>query len=342
MNSYIIKGITVIVPVFNCEKFIGKCIESVQRQTCKDWFLILVDDGSPDNAGAICDQYAKEDERIKVLHQLNGGPGKARNKGIQHCKTRWFTFLDSDDVIEPDYLANFHLEHLQSDYALSMQGFKRVDMLGNVLDEVYEFSDGVYRGIEEIAKALLENDVFMYGQSCGKLYNKVLVSLYNIMLSTELKLSEDHLFFMQYLMHVSEVHTHTGTKYCYQMADAELSLTHRVLPWRETLKRFHEIYRAAEDIVMRYNITSSELLHKIYYFSVTGAISLTLSSLYKTEHDKAERMKALRILKSDMRECGSKYCPNGMKGKLFKYLLLYIPVSMQDLILSRIINKMNT
>lgn len=337
MSSYINNGITVIVPVYNCEKFIGKCIESVQRQTYKDWFLILVDDGSPDNAGAICEQYAKKDERIKVLHQLNGGPGKARNNGIQHCKTRWFTFLDSDDVIEPDYLANFHLENLQSDYALSMQGFKRVDMQGNVLDEVNEFSDGVYRGIEEIAKALHDNDVFMYGQSCGKLYNKVLVSLYNIMLSTELKLSEDHLFYMQYLMHVTEVQTHSGVKYCYQMADAEQSLTHRVLPWSETLKRFHKIYKAAEDIVYKFNITNCDLLHKVHYFSVTGAISLTLKSLYRTERYKAERIKALRILKDDMKICGSKYCPNGMKGRLFKYVLLYMPIGLQDLILSRII-----
>lgn len=337
MSSYIKDGITVIVPIYKCEKFIGKCIESVQKQTYKDWYLILVDDGSPDNAGAICDQYAKDDARIKVLHQMNGGPGKARNNGIQHCETRWFTFLDSDDVIEPDYLSNFHEDELQSDYALSMQGFKRVDMQGNILDEVYELADGVYHGKEGIARSFLDNDVFMYGQSCGKLYNKVLVSQHNTTLSTELKLSEDHLFYMQYLLHVTDVHTHSGTKYCYQMADAEMSLTHRVLPWEETLKRFHEIYRAAEDIVKQYDITNSDLLHKVHYFSVTGAISLTLSSLYKTERNKAERIKVLGILKDDMKECGSKYCPNGMKGKLFKYVLLYMPVSVQDIILSRII-----
>jgi len=101
-------GITVIVPVYNCEKFVGKCIESVQQQTFKDWRLILVDDGTPDNAGAICDEYAKADNRIVVIHQQNGGPGKARNNGINHCNTRWFTFLDSDDVIEADFLENYH------------------------------------------------------------------------------------------------------------------------------------------------------------------------------------------------------------------------------------------
>ena len=331
------EGITIIVPVYNCEKFVGKCIESVQVQTLKNWRLILVNDGTPDNAGAICYEYARKDSRIKVLHQKNAGPGVARNNGIAHCETRWFSFLDSDDVIEPDYLDNFHVEDLQSDYALSMQGFKRVDMQGNVLDEVYEFTDGIYHGKEEIVQAFLENDVFMYGHSCGKLYNKVLVSLYNITFSSELKLSEDHLFYMQYLTHVTEVHTHSGVKYCYQMADAELSLTHRVLPWSETLKRSHEIYRAAEDVVKKFDISNSELLHKIHYFSVTGAISLTLSSLYKTERNKAERIRILRILKGDMQACGSKYCPNGIKGRLFKYILLYMPISIQDMILSRII-----
>lgn len=335
MGNNIKDGITLIVPVYKCEKFIGKCIESVQRQTYKDWFLILVDDGSPDNAGAICERYAKEDERISVLHQVNGGPGKARNNGIQHCKTRWFTFLDSDDVIELDYLVNFHMEDLQSDYALSMQGFKRVDMQGNVLDEVYEFADGYYHGKEEIAQAFLENNVFMYGQSCGKLYNKVLVSMYNITLSTELKLSEDHLFYMQYLIHVTEVHTHSGAKYCYQMADAEMSLTHRIIPWRETIKRFHEIYKATEDVVSQYNISNEKLRHIVYYFAVTGAISLALSSLYKSANSKEERLEALGILKQDMKVCGDKFCPNGVKGKILKYIMLYLPVKVQDTLLSQ-------
>lgn len=330
--------ITIIVPVYNSEKFVGKCIESVQAQTFKEWNLILVDDGSPDNAGSICDKYALNDSRIKVIHQTNGGPGKARNNGINHCNTKWFTFLDSDDIIESDYLENYHVEQLTDDTQLSIQGFKRVDMQGNTLDEVYEFKTAIYRGTDEIAKSFINNGVFMYGQSCGKLYNKVLVDKYNTTLSTELRLSEDHLFYLQYLMNVSEIHTHCGTKYCYQMADAELSLTHRIIPWKETLKRFHALYEATGDVVKKYAVTDQRLLHTIYYFSITGGISLTLNSLYKTEKNRKVRHEVLTVLKKDLKKCSSRYYANGTKGKVLKYILLYTPVFVQDMLLQKFIH----
>lgn len=335
--SLVNEGITIIVPVYNSEKFVGKCIESVLKQTYHDWQLLLVDDGSQDYAGAICEKYAESDSRIKVIHQINGGPGKARNNGINHCYTRWFTFLDSDDVIEPDFLENYHVEQLFDDTQLSIQGFKRIDMNGNALDEVYELENTIFRGAGEIVKSFVDNDVFMYGQSCGKLYNKVIVDKYNITLSTELKLSEDHLFYLQYLLHVSEIHTHAGTKYCYQMADAELSLTHRVIPWKESLKRFHVLYDATEDIVHKYNVSDRRLLRIIYYFSVTGGISLTLNSLYKTEQNAKIRCNVLLMLTKDLKKCRNKYYAHGLKGKVMKYIMLYLPVFVQDMLLKKFI-----
>lgn len=338
---YLNNEISVIVPVYNCEKFIGKCIESVINQTYTYWKLILVDDGSPDGAGAICDRYAASDSRIMVVHQPNGGPGNARNNGISHCNTCWFTFLDSDDVLEPSYLENFHPERLVRDSQLSIQGFKRVDMNGNTLDEVVDFKTAVYRGKDEIVDAFINNDIFMYGQSCGKLYNKSLIEENGIKLSTDIKLSEDHLFYLQYLLHVSDIFTYSGTKYCYQMADAEQSLTHRVLPWLETLTRFHLLYKASEDVIKHYTIKNEHLLHKIYYFSVTGGISLTLNSLYLGESNPKKRKEVLGILAEDMKECGCKYHPNGVKGKIFKYILLNTPVCIQDFLLKLAI-KNNT
>lgn len=336
--SLINEGITIIVPVYNCEKFVDKCIESVLSQTFKEWELIMVDDGSLDNAGTICDKYAASDSHIRVIHQENGGPGKARNNGINHCNTRWFTFLDADDVVESDYLENYHVEQLTSDTQLSIQGFKRVDMQGNTLDEVYEFKTAIYRGKDEIVRSFIDNGVFMYGQSCGKLYNKVLVDKYNITLSTELRLSEDHLFYLQYLLHVSEIHTYCGTKYCYQMADAELSLTHRIIPWKETLKRFQAIYKATEDVVKKYAVTDQRLLRTIYYFSITGGISLTLNSLYKTEKDTKVRHEVLSVLKMDLKKCSNRYHANSKKGKMLKYILLYLPVFVQDVFLKKFIH----
>ena len=101
-------SISVIVPVYRVEAYLHRCVESVLSQTFSDFELILVDDGSPDNCGAICDEFAAKDSRITVIHQANGGLSAARNAGIdwafQQSNSEWMTFIDSDDWVHPQYL----------------------------------------------------------------------------------------------------------------------------------------------------------------------------------------------------------------------------------------------
>lgn len=94
--------LSVVVPVYNVEKYIGQMIESLQRQTLTDLQIILVDDGSPDGSGAICDAYAAADPRIQVIHKPNGGVGAARNDGLDAATGEWIVFCDSDDWVELD------------------------------------------------------------------------------------------------------------------------------------------------------------------------------------------------------------------------------------------------
>ena len=93
--------ISVVVPIYKVEKYIHKCIQSILAQTYKNLEIILVDDGSPDRCGAICDSYAKEDPRIKVIHKQNGGLSDARNAGIDAAEGGFIGFVDSDDYIAP-------------------------------------------------------------------------------------------------------------------------------------------------------------------------------------------------------------------------------------------------
>ncbi len=96
--------ISVIVPVYKVEPYLSRCIDSILSQTFTDFELILVDDGSPDNCGEICDEYAKKDTRIHVIHQENGGLSVARNTGVAIAKGEWIHFVDSDDLIHPQML----------------------------------------------------------------------------------------------------------------------------------------------------------------------------------------------------------------------------------------------
>ena len=91
--------VSVIVPVYKVEKYVSRCIESILNQTYTDWELILVDDGSPDSSGVICDKYACKDSRIKVIHKENGGVSSARNVGLDNATGEWVTFVDADDWI---------------------------------------------------------------------------------------------------------------------------------------------------------------------------------------------------------------------------------------------------
>lgn len=92
--------ISIIVPVYKADKYLNRCIDSILAQTFTDFELILVDDGSPDNSGNICDEYAKKDNRVRVIHKGNEGPAKARNTGIENSKGEFIGFIDSDDYIE--------------------------------------------------------------------------------------------------------------------------------------------------------------------------------------------------------------------------------------------------
>ena len=117
--------VSIIVPIYNVERYLGACIDSVLAQTYGDFELILVDDGSPDNCGSICDTYAQKDDRIRVIHKPNGGLSDARNAGLDIAAGKYVYFLDSDDTIATDLLETVVpiMERGADLVAFSMQGF---------------------------------------------------------------------------------------------------------------------------------------------------------------------------------------------------------------------------
>ena len=96
--------ISIIVPVYNSEKYLDACIDSILSQSFRDFELILVDDGSKDSSAQICDEYASQDTRVRVIHKANGGVSAARNDGLDIAKGEYITFIDSDDWVEREYL----------------------------------------------------------------------------------------------------------------------------------------------------------------------------------------------------------------------------------------------
>ena len=123
--------ISVIVPVYKVEAFLHRCVDSILCQSFRDFQLILVDDGSPDSCGDICEAYAAKDPRIHVIHQKNGGLSAARNTGIEYVlensSSHWLAFVDSDDWVHPDYLKILYATAEETSCKLSACGFFRTE-----------------------------------------------------------------------------------------------------------------------------------------------------------------------------------------------------------------------
>lgn len=107
--------VSIIVPVYKVEPYLNKCVDSILAQTFTDFECILVDDGSPDSCGKICDEYVQKDSRVKVIHQENQGLSAARNSGLDMASGAWIVFVDSDDWIEPDAVEVLYRAALQND-----------------------------------------------------------------------------------------------------------------------------------------------------------------------------------------------------------------------------------
>ena len=189
------KLISVIIPIYDVQGYIRKCIDSVIKQTYKNIEIILVDDGSPDNCGLICDEYAKKYERIIVIHKKNGGLSSARNAGLDICKGEYVTFIDSDDYVHERYIEEltYMLENNKVDISIANRY--------EVEDECVE-KNTYYSGIQKIMNSeelLMEffNNRIPH-EAWGKLYKKELFN--NCKYEDGLRIFEDLKFIYELLL----------------------------------------------------------------------------------------------------------------------------------------------
>lgn len=161
--------ISVIIPVYNTEKYLHRCIDSVLAQTYKDFELLLIDDGSKDSSGIICDEYAAKDARVRVFHKENGGVSSARNFGLDNAKGEWITFVDSDDYIEENFLKSFE-GNLDADLVVG-----NIQKIRKQEKEEYSshISPGYYNDIKSEVANCLTNLCFL--APWGKMFRRQLV-----------------------------------------------------------------------------------------------------------------------------------------------------------------------
>lgn len=200
--------ISVIVPVYKVEEYLHRCVDSILSQSFTDFELILVDDGSPDNCGKICDEYAQKDSRVKVIHKKNGGASNARNVGIKNATGEWITFIDADDYIEQNFL-NIPNETTED---LLIQNYKQEK--NNQITSV-EFAKSVMcqTDMQNFIDENLHQVIFL--SPWAKFYKRSLLNSCRITFIENIKVGEDNLFVLDYLFQTRSIRILGSSNYVY-------------------------------------------------------------------------------------------------------------------------------
>lgn len=259
--------ISVIVPVYNVEKYLHKCIDSILAQTFTDFELLLIDDGSTDKSDDICDEYAVKDARVRVFHTENRGVSAARNHGLREASGDWICFVDSDDWVE-----NCYLEYLycvdgldeNNDCIVCQSVYVDFEVDGKVksnkwfvlpnLVQTKPFDEKVI-----INKILNGYNSFVY----AKLFNKQTIRENEIYFNESLSINEDKLFFHKYLQYVDKIYLSSFVSYHYLRRDM-VSLSKMNHTSEEQTIAADELLKINEVLIEKFPITNILLQKKLY------------------------------------------------------------------------------
>lgn len=212
--------LSVIIPVYNCEPFLDRCIDSLLSQTLREWVAIFVNDGSTDRSKEILDRYAASDTRITVIDKENGGAASARNLGLKMVTTEYVTMLDADDVIESTMLEKMLVAACSSNCDLVVVPSNVQQSNGRYIEQRYEYC-GL---IKNNPKFLFRN---VYRGPVAKLYRRDIIERYKLRMPEDMVMAEDYVFVVSYWTRSQSVYAIPECLYQYEYSDNPNSLIHR-------------------------------------------------------------------------------------------------------------------
>ena len=221
--------ISIIVPVYNREKYLHRCINSILEQTFEDFELILINDGSTDGSGQICDDYRTKDPRVQVYHKNNAGVSSARNLGLRYANGEWITFVDSDDWLDEVFLEKLYFENIsQVDLVISYGKYIRKSGIVQMI----QYQDRYLNATKDIGTLFLEHDLTWQTSPWAKLYRRDKCS--GIYFIEGMHIGEDLVFLYTYIMKCNMIYVIGDSYYNYDTSIAN-TLTRSVRCLREEL-----------------------------------------------------------------------------------------------------------
>jgi glycosyltransferase involved in cell wall biosynthesis/DNA-binding MarR family transcriptional regulator len=263
--------VSIIVPVYNAEKLLHRCVDSILQQTYHDFELFLIDDGSTDGSGAICDAYASQDARVHVLHQKNAGVSAARNRALKKAQGTYLQFLDSDDWIIPD--ATRLLVRAAEDNAcdLVVADFYRV--VGDRVSHKGDIGETNVLTRAQYAAHMMDNPAdFYYGVLWNKLYRSDIVRQHHLRMNPQIRWCEDFMFNLEYIRHASSFYALQVPIYYYVKTKGSLvsqsthGVSRTIAVKRAAFACYHQFYKYLLD---EQEYEESRL--KVYKFLIDAA-----------------------------------------------------------------------
>lgn len=261
--------ISLIIPVYNTEEYLDRCIESVRRQSYTDWELILVDDGSTDQSGTICDSYRDKDERIKVLHNENKGPAASRADGIRKAKGSLVMFVDSDDWLDASMLHVMHDQMEESGAAVVCCIFKDIDSKGKVSHpQLFESAQIDCHTAEECIYHI-HHTRYLTGSPCTKLFRRELFD--GIDFHSQVTIGEDYAMIIQLVEKAQRVRIIPQELYFRFVRKG--SISHGGYTKRHK-QAFDHYMRIRKELIRKYPNLSSDIIafHTEYEMAVITAM----------------------------------------------------------------------
>lgn len=326
--------VSVIVPIYNAEKYLADCIESILRQSYANIEILLVNDGSIDESGRICDKYAY-DKRIIVFHQENLGVSAARNKALKNANGKWVVFVDADDTIDVNYIDSLVKSNISfSQNSLVVCGVVRMNRHTNKKD-VIRFTNHCFHleNVEEYEYPYLDK-VFLWGAVAGKLYSLDIIRRNNIYFNERLSQNEDHLFYFQYLTNIEEVITTDNIGYNYKYSDSDLSLSNKFHAYAERLKAYVLMKKAYSELIALYKDGNS---HFQRTSSMICRIYIDVIQCCCINEKKAVCLDVIK--KRDRKEIRNQYVPRSIWGHILKFILVF---PLPDMCLYLLMTMVNT
>jgi len=232
--------LSVIVPVFNAEKYLGECVESILEQSFPNFEILLINDGSRDSSGHMCDSYAKKDARVRVFHKENGGVSSARNLGLDNASGEWICFVDSDDWLEPGYF-----EVLQeidcSDYELVQSGVKLLNLSENSV---------ILRKCKN--QRISRSSLFEKGNFCSYsvcyFFKQQKLNALKLRFNRNVRFSEDREFIIKMALNVEYIKQTDKSLYVYRLNEGSATVKKRSYDhFFDDLKILDELLKYVED-----------------------------------------------------------------------------------------------